>query len=271
MRILVKIGGAQLEQATARATFAAAVASARGAGHEVICVHGGGNQIRSLADRLQLGTQKVDGLRVTDGATAEVALAVLGGTVNRTLVASLGDAGQKAVGLTGADAGLFQVRRHAPGGRDLGYVGEVVKVDTSILELLLGGGIVPVIASVAPLAEDEPGPRDHFYNVNADAAAAPLAAAMNADAVLFLTDVPAVLGRGEEPLRSLDTDQAAELRVAGVLGGGMLPKLDAAFSVTESCPDALVRIASAAGPTAILDALEDGVGTTLLARAASHG
>lgn len=271
MKILVKIGGAQLEEQGARETFAAAVGAARCAGHELVLVHGGGNQIRALAERLALKTQKVDGLRVTDAATAEVALAVLGGTVNRTLVATLGAAGVPAVGLTGADGGLFQVSRHMPGGRDLGYVGEVCHVDTSVVDALLAAGQLPVIASVAPLAASEEGPRDHLYNVNADAAAAPLAAALQADAVLFLTDVPAVLGAEGEPLASLDPEQATGLRAAGVLGGGMLPKLDAAFAAADARPDALVRVAPAAGPDAINAALGEGVGTTLLSGAASHG
>lgn len=271
MRLLVKIGGAQLEQAEARATFAAAVAAARAAGHELVLVHGGGNQLHALAERLQLDTQKVEGLRVTDAATAEVALAVLGGSVNRSLVAALGEAGVPAVGLTGADGGLFRVRRHRPGGRDLGYVGQVTGVDTGVAHALLAGGFLPVVASVAPLDPDEPGPRDHLYNVNADAAAAPLAAALDADAVLFLTDVPAVLGAEGEPLTSLNPEQAAGLRATGALGGGMLPKLDAAFAAAEAHPEALVRIAPAAGPDAINAALADGVGTTLLAGAPHHG
>jgi acetylglutamate kinase len=271
MRILVKIGGALLERAGPRETFVEAVAAAQRAGHELVLVHGGGNQIRAMAERLALETRKVDGLRVTDSATAEVVLAVLGGSVNRTLVATLDAAGVRAVGLTGADGGLFQVRRHHPGGRDLGYVGEVTHVDTSAVDALLAAGHLPVIASVAPLAADEPGPRDHLYNVNADTAAAPLAAALAADAVLFLTNVPGVLGAEGEPLPSLDPEQAAGLRARGVLGGGMLPKLDAAFAAADARPGALVRIAPASGADAINGALVDGVGTTLLSGATSHG
>jgi acetylglutamate kinase len=275
VRVLVKIGGAQLEQDAARATFASAVAEARAAGHELILVHGGGDQIKALAERLNLDTHKVDGLRVTDEATAEVVLAVLGGTVNRRLVASLDQAGQRAVGLTGADGGLFQVERHTPGGRDLGYVGQVCAVDTTVVEALLAAGVLPVIASVAPLAADRPGPRDQFYNVNADAAAGPLSAAFQVDAVLFLTDVPAVLGAEGEPLASLDPNQAANLRAQRVLSGGMLPKLEAAFAAAAARPQALVRIASAVTATgvegAILSALADGVGTTLRTGSATHG
>lgn len=271
MRILVKIGGAQLEEPSARAAFASSVAAALGEGHELVLVHGGGNQIRALAERLDLATVKVDGLRVTDAATAEVCLAVLGGSVNRTLVGALGSAGVRAVGLTGADGGLMHVRVHRPGGRDLGYVGEVSQVDTKVIDALLAANLLPVVASVAPLSPQEEGARDHLYNVNADAAAAPLAAALEADAVLFLTDVPAVLDGSGAPVASLDYAQAGALRSQGVLGGGMLPKLDAAFGAADARPSALVRIAPAAGEDAINSALADGVGTTLYAGAVSHG
>lgn len=271
MRILVKIGGAQLEEPHARAAFASSVAAAQAEGHELVIVHGGGNQIHALAQRLGLATSKVDGLRVTDAATAEICLAVLGGTVNRTLVGSLGSAGVSSVGLTGADGGLMSVRSHRPGGRDLGYVGEVSQVDTGVVEALLAAGLLPVVASVAPLSPLEEGPRDHLYNVNADTAAAPLASALGADAVLFLTDVPAVLDGSGTPITSLDCEQAGALRSQGVLGGGMLPKLDAAFAAALARPEALVRIAPAAGENAINGALADGIGTTLLAGAVSHG
>lgn len=261
MKILVKIGGAQLASPEARANFCASVAQATRDGHQVIIVHGGGEAVRLQAERLGLETRKVMGLRVTDAQTAEVALGVLGGTVNRTLVADLQAAGVRAAGLTGADGGSFAVRPHRPSGRDLGYVGEVCEIDGHLMTSLLKAGIAPVIASVAPLASGEPGASDHFYNVNADAAAGPLAAALEVDALLFLTDVPAVLGEEGVPLTELNTADAAVLRAQGVLGGGMLPKLDAALSATPDVP--LVRIACGRGEDALQVALEAGQGTTL--------
>ena len=119
-RVLVKVGGAQLEDAASRAGLARAVYTARDAGHEIILVHGGGNQIRALTDRLGIEDRYHDGLRVTDAATAEAVLMVLGGQVNRWLVHALEKSKVKAIGLTGADGGTFTAQAHRPGGVDLG-------------------------------------------------------------------------------------------------------------------------------------------------------
>jgi len=265
VRILVKIGGAQLAQPEARSGFCCAVAEAQGAGHELIVVHGGGEQVRTWTSRLGLEEHKVDGLRVTDAPTAEVVLAVLGGQVNRTLVAGLQAEGVSAVGLTGADGGSFDVHRHQPGGRDLGYVGEVHSVRPGLIETLLAAGHVPVIASVAPLALNQNEPAEHLYNVNADSAAAPLAAALTAELLLILTDVPGVLGAEGELLRELSPEGAAELEERGVLHGGMLPKVRAALSARGVLTGGRVKIAPADVPSALLAALEPDVGTSFVA------
>ncbi|MEE8468982.1 MAG: acetylglutamate kinase, partial [Planctomycetota bacterium] len=198
-------------------------------------------------------------------------LAVLGGQVNRTLVAALQAQGVPAVGLTGADGGCFSVHRHAPDGRDLGYVGEVHHVAPHLLETLLAADFVPVLASVAPLDATQNDPADHLYNVNADSAAAPLAAALKADVLLLLTDVPGVLGAEGELLSELSPDDAAELEQLGVLEGGMLPKVRAALAASTALSAGRVKIAPADGPSALLAALEPGVGTTITASLSSQG
>lgn len=276
MRILVKIGGAELVEPAPRAGFARAVRRARDAGHELSVVHGGGEQIRALATRLGLAERRVGGLRVTDAATAEVVLAVLGGQVNRGLTAALGRAGVPAVGLSGADGALFDVRRHRPGGADLGYVGEVRCVDPALPLALLAAGYVPVVASVGPLGAGEPGPDDHLYNVNADAAAAPLAAALEVDALLFLTDVPGVRDARGALLVTLDPAGLAALEAEGALTGGMLPKVAAARAAAAAAPHAIVKIAPASFPGAgadgaILAALEPHVGTRVTAAPLASG
>ncbi len=271
MRILVKIGGAQLAEPEARASFCSAVADARHAGNELIVVHGGGEQVSDWARRLGLEEHKVDGLRVTDGPTAEVVLAVIGGQVNRTLVAGLQAEGVSAVGLTGADGGSFSAHRHTPDGRDLGYVGEVDQVRPELLQTLLAAGFVPVIATVAPLALNQNDPADHLYNVNADSAAAPLAAALDAEVLLMLTDVPGVLGAEGELLSDLSPGGAAELEKRGVLVGGMLPKVRGALAARAALPGGLVKIAPADVPSALLAALEPDVGTTFIASLSSEG
>ena len=270
VRILVKVGGAQLEEAAGRATFAAAVREALGAGHEIVVVHGGGNQIRSLSARLGLEDRYHDGLRVTDAATAEVVLMVLGGSVNRRLVWSLERAGVRAVGLSGADGSTFQASRHRPGGRDLGYVGKVERVRPDLIEVLLGAGYVPVLATSAPGADDAAA-RAPFFNVNADMAAGPLSRALGAAVLLFLTDVPGVLGAGGDRLPSLTPAACARLAASGVIGGGMQPKIDAALAALHAHPAATVKIAPASGPHAILAALEPATGTAFVTGEVAHG
>jgi acetylglutamate kinase len=267
MRILVKIGGAQLEQDGPRAELAGSLAAARAAGHELVVVHGGGNQIRRLGARLGIADRYVDGLRVTDAEIAPLVLMVLAGEVNRHLVAALERAGVPAVGLTGAEGGTCGARRLRPGGVDIGYVGSVAAVRTHLIDHLLAGGFTPVIASVAPLEveseEEQAESPAHFFNVNADQAAAPLARAFGVDALLFLTDVEAVLDERRQVCRILGPAEFLRLRKAEALAGGMLPKVEAALEAARALPTAVVKIAPAAGRDAVLHALSAEVGTLL--------
>lgn len=261
MRILAKIGGAQLEEPARRALMARAVRRAVEAGHEVVVVHGGGNQIRELGKRLGIAERQHEGLRVTDAETADLVLMVLAGLVNKALVHDLCAAGVRAVGYAGADAESFHARKHQPAGVDIGYVGAIAKVDPTLTFALLEQGFTPTIATSAPLAAGEPGPSDHSYNVNADLAAGPLAAALSCDALLFLTDVPGVLDASKARCASLSRARCAELKAAGVVSGGMIPKVDAALSALEALPRGLVKIAPADGDDCVLRALADDAGT----------
>jgi acetylglutamate kinase len=262
VKILAKVGGAQLEKAAARTELARAVASARAAGHEIVLVHGGGNQIRELSRKLGLADRYHEGLRVTDAATADVVLMVLAGLVNKELVAALESQRVRAAGLCGADGSTFTAAKHRRDGADLGYVGVVRAADPSLVEALLAHGFVPVIATAAPLARGEDAASDHFYNINADLAAGPLARAFDADVLLFLTDVVGVLDADEQRIARLTPERCAELRANGVISGGMIPKVDAALAALAEHPRALVKIASAAGDDAIVRALDESVGTT---------
>ena len=279
MRILIKIGGAQLEQAGAREQLCGAVASAQESGHELIVVHGGGNQIRAVSQSLGLPARYHDGLRITDRATAKVVLMVLAGQVNRTLTAALQRAGVQAVGVCGADGGLFTARRLERPGVDLGYVGAVDSVRPQLADDLLATGYVPVIATVAPArneAHDQQGD-EPFYNLNADHAAGPLCRALRCDGLLFLTDVAGVRGPDGDVRRQLTPCDCDQLVADGVATGGMLPKLEAACMALSENPAAMVKIAPAAQPEAVLAALRDTVGTRFLAnpakanQEASHG
>lgn len=263
MRLLVKVGGAQLDDADSRSVFARSVAQARSVGHEVVLVHGGGAQLGRVGARLGLETVRWRGLRVTDPATAEAALMVLAGSVNRELVQSLGEANVPAVGLCGADGGTFATRAFpTPAEIDLGHVGEVARVEPGLMQHLLSGGFTPVVATVGPRMEAAPGAP--FDNVNADDAVAALGAALGVAAVLFLTDVDGVRGAHGATLDELDPETAAELERAGVIAGGMCPKVRAGLQAADRLPEALVRIAPAAGENAVLAALEPGIGTRFL-------
>lgn len=263
MRILIKIGGAQLERPEPRARLCAAIANARSHGDEVVVVHGGGNQIRELSGKLGLVDRYHEGLRITDEATAAAALMVLGGAVNRTLVQALQAAGVPAAGLTGADGATFTASPLNRSGVDLGYVGEIDKVDGKLVEALLKAGTVPVLGTVAPRTDapaDEP-----FFNINADHAAGPLCRALHCDALLFLTDVDGVLD-GDGKLMPLLTEADCDRLVAtGAATGGMLPKLDAARRAARENPRAIVKIAPADVHDCVRSALRDGAGSRFFA------
>jgi acetylglutamate kinase len=261
MRILAKVGGAQLEETSARASLCASIARARRAGHQVVLVHGGGNQIRTLVRALGYEERYHEGLRVTDAKTADVVAMVLCGLVNKELVHALQQAGVSACGLSGADGATFHARKHAVIGADLGYVGIVAQVDGRLVEALLAQGYVPVIATAAPLAAGEPAPADHLYNVNADMAAGPLARALDCDALLFLTDVEGVLDGDRARIGAITPERCAKLRAAGIVTGGMIPKTEAALAALRENPDALVKIAPAKGEDCVLRALEKATGT----------
>ncbi len=263
MRIVVKVGGAQLEEAAPRAELARSIASAQAAGHEIVLVHGGGNQIRALCTQLGIREQQHEGLRVTDAATADVVTMVLAGLVNKALVRALEDEGVRAAGLSGVDGSSFSVAKTSAA-IDLGYVGHVVRVERGLAETLLATGYVPVVATVAPLARDERGATDKLYNVNADKAAAPLARALEADALLFLTDVPGVRDARKQRIAQLTADEAHALRASGVITGGMIPKVEMALAACAELPQGLVKIAPAGGESAVLRALESSTGTRFM-------
>ena len=189
-------------------------------GNKVAVVHGGGAQLTRTLKALGKTSEFINGLRVTDAETRDVALMVLGGKVNKELVAALGAIGQPAFGMTGGDGLVFRARkkRTAP---DLGYVGEIAASDPRWIEAIWNLGGVPVLSSLAFGFDGE------YYNVNADEMAAACAIACRADALVFLTDVPGVRGADGQVMRWLSIDQIAEMAKSAIISGGMLPKLGA--------------------------------------------
>jgi acetylglutamate kinase len=183
-------------------------------------VHGGGVQLTRMLKALGKQSEFINGLRVTDAETRDIALMVFAGKVNKGLVAALGTLGQPAVGLSGGDGLLFRARKKltAP---DLGFVGEIAASDPRWIEAIWQLNGVPVLCSMALGFDGE------YYNINADEMAAACAIACHADALVFLTDVPGVKGSNGEVLRWLSIDQIAEMAKSAVITGGMLPKLSA--------------------------------------------
>ena len=220
MRYVVKLGGATLENPELLHECAKAIAELVKDGNQVAVVHGGGVQLTRTLKQLGKASEFIAGLRITDAETRDTALMVLGGGVNKALVASLGAHGQPAVGLSGGDGLVFRARkkRTAP---DLGFVGEIAAADPRWLEAIWQMGAVPVISSIALGFDGE------YYNINADEMAAACAGACKADALVFLTDVAGVLGADGSVMRWLSIDQIADLTRDAVISGGMLPKLSA--------------------------------------------
>jgi acetylglutamate kinase len=220
MKVVVKLGGAALEDAALLRTCARAIVQLA-EHHKVAVVHGGGAALTRTLAQMGKETRFEHGLRVTDAETRDVALMVLAGRVNKSLVAAMAAAGRPAIGLCGGDGASFRARKKKTNGCDLGYVGEVCAVDVRWLEIIWGAGAVPVISSLALGADGE------YYNVNADQMAAACAIACQANALIFLTDVPGVRGADGAVLRWLRVEQIAELQRQAVIAGGMLPKLEA--------------------------------------------
>jgi len=189
--------------------------------HQVAVVHGGGAALTRLLARLGKKSEFAGGLRVTDAETRDLALMVLAGGVNKQLVAELALLGCSAVGLCGGDAAIFRARKRPPNGHDLGFVGDVCDPDPRFLRALWQQGCIPVVASLA-LGHD-----GEYYNVNADQMAAACAAAVGADALVFLTDVPGVKDGFGVVMNSLCVSQIPALVASQVIAGGMLPKLEA--------------------------------------------
>jgi acetylglutamate kinase len=219
---VVKIGGNELDQPGWVDACARALKSAG----PVVVVHGGGQAVSALSRRLGLPVEQRDGLRITTPEIAEVVEMVLGGPMNRLLVTALRTAGLDAIGLSGVDGGLLTARRRAG---ELGEVGEIVNVRTSLLHSLLLAGLTPVVAPVAPADSGPVRP----LNVNADQAAAAVAAALDAEELLFISNVPgvAVDGVAQPTLAVAEIEPLIEL---GVATGGMAAKLRAAAQALEA-------------------------------------
>jgi len=220
--IVIKVGGNDIDRPGFVEELSAAVAHLT-ARTSCVVVHGGGRAIDSLQQKLGLEPRYVDGQRVTDEPSLEVAEMVLSGLVNKRIVLALLAVGVDALGLSGVDRGLLRVEQMSP---DMGRVGRIVEVRAVVLRALLGQGVVPVISPISA------GP-DGRYNVNADHAAGAIAAALTASYAAFVTNVPGVQNNGSV-VPFLTLDQARDLIEDGVIFGGMIPKVAAALDAVRS-------------------------------------
>ena len=241
---VVKYGGHAMGDAKAAREFAEDIVLLKAVGINPVVVHGGGPQIGDMLKRLGVESTFVDGLRVTDQATAEIAEMVLSGAINKQLVGWIASAGGKAMGVSGKDGGLVTATKLERTARDpdsqieqvldLGFVGEPTHVDTTILQTASAAGMIPV---VAPIGRGEDGAT---YNINADTMAGAIASALGAARLLLLTDVPGVLDKEGNLLTDLTPAKIAALRDDGTISGGMIPKLETCTAAVEAGCEAAV-------------------------------
>ncbi len=235
---VVKYGGNAMTDEKLKASFARNIVLMKTVGINPIVVHGGGPQIGDLLSRLNIESEFIDGMRVTDSATMDVVEMVLGANVNKSIVNLLSQHGGKAVGITGKDGGLIKARKmtltkkatenQPPEIIDIGHVGEVESIDTELLDVLTNGHFIPVIA---PIGIDDKG---NSYNINADFVAGKLAEVLNAEKLMLLTNVAGLLDKEGNILTGLTTKQVDGYIDDGTIYGGMLPKIQCALDAVKS-------------------------------------
>ncbi|MGE5391918.1 MAG: acetylglutamate kinase [Deltaproteobacteria bacterium] len=221
-RVVIKYGGAAMVEDQLKEKVMQDIVLMKYVGMDPIVVHGGGPEINQMLKRLDIRSEFVGGLRVTDAQTMEVVEMVLGGKVNKEIVSGLNASGGRAIGISGKDDHLIEAEPIDPNGK-MGFVGQVTKINPGIIETMIDNGYIPVIAPIGI------GPEQGTYNINADLVAAAIAVAIKADKLVLLTDVPGLLkdpGDPESLISTLAISEVDELIKNGTIAGGMLPKVD---------------------------------------------
>lgn len=225
--VVIKYGGAAMVQEPFKVTFAQDVVLLQSLGMRPVVVHGGGPEVSKAMKAMGHEAEFVEGLRVTSLENLRITEMVLSGTVNKEIIAHVNAQGGNGVGLSGKDGHMIKARKmDNVKGIDLGYVGEIIKVNAAIVKLLLDNGYIPVIS---PIGMGDDG---QTYNINADTAASRIAAALHAEKMIFMTDVAGLLENGKL-VSTLTPDQAQVLIGRGVIQGGMLPKVEAMLHCLE--------------------------------------
>jgi len=225
--VVIKYGGHAMVDEELKKSFAQDIVLMKYVGINPVIVHGGGPQIGGLLTRLGKESRFVKGIRVTDNETMDVVEMVLVGKINKEIVGLINHYGGKAVGLGGKDGGLIKAKRLQIKGEEMGYVGDVESIDPGVIRILEESDFIPVIAPVGG------GEEGMSYNINADTVAGKIAAALKAEKLILLTDVPGVLGKNKELISSLTLSEARSLITKKVAIGGMIPKL-------QCCMEAVV-------------------------------
>jgi acetylglutamate kinase len=265
--VVIKFGGHAMGDPGLGKAFAEDITLLKLAGLNPVVVHGGGPQINAMLTKLNIKSEFADGIRITDAKTMEIVEMVLAGSINKEIVQKIGEAGGRAIGLTGKDGNMVTAARLVRHSRnvngddqilDFGFVGNPKIVRTEVLDVLKRSEIIPVLAPVCPGEDGE------TYNVNADTFAGAIAGALGATRVLFLTDVPGVLDADKKLIRELSRRQAEELIADGTISGGMIPKVETCLEALDRGVEAAV-ILNGKVPHAVLLELftEHGAGTLI--------
>ena len=266
--IVIKYGGNAMIDDDLQKQFAQDVVLMKLVGLNPIVVHGGGPQIGQVLKALNIESNFIDGMRVTDSKTMDVVQMVLGGTVNQSIVSLINQSGGKAIGLTGKDASLIRAKKMfieraspdltAPEIIDIGQVGEVVAIDRTILDLLVASDIIPVIAPIGV------GSNNATYNINADLVAGKIAEALNAEKLILLTNVAGLQDKQGQLLSGLSASRVEALIADGTITGGMLPKIECALNAVKNGVGSSHIIDGRVAHAVLLEVLTDeGVGTLI--------
>ena len=267
--VVIKYGGHAMGEEEAAREFARDIVLLEQTAINPVVVHGGGPQIAAMLSRLGIKSQFSGGLRVTDAATVEIVEMVLAGSINKQIVSHINQAGGKAVGLCGKDGNMVIARKASgpSGGQgnasvadvvDLGFVGEPEKIDTSVLDQIIGRDLIPVLAPIAS------GPNGETFNVNADTFAGYIAGALKAKRLLLLTDVPGVLDKNKKLIPEMSVNDVRNLIADGTISGGMIPKVETCITALEQGVEGVVILDGKERHAVLLELFTDhGAGTLI--------
>lgn len=267
--LVIKFGGNAMTDKVLEESFARDIVLLKAVGIHPVVVHGGGPQVDKVLSDLNITSERIDGMRVTDSITMDIVEMVLGGSVNKSIVNMINQQGGKAIGLTGKDAQLItaqklNVSKEVDGKQvaiDLGHVGTVKNINTDVLDMLIQTDFIPVIA---PLGVDEQG---HSYNINADLVAGKVAEYLNAEKLMLLTNIAGVKDKQGNILTGLSTEEVTALIEDGTIHGGMIPKIQCALDAVTAGVDSSIIIDGRVAHATLLEVFSDeGMGTLITSK-----